>query len=119
MSWLDDHLRPVAQDLISRHGTEMTLKKKGVPTYDPASGTVTETAEETSLSGVIEDVDVAHPDGVVRRGDRMVTVAAGDISADPSPGDEVEIKGEAFQVISVASSFAGDRPAIHRLHVRR
>lgn len=124
MTRLGEALGPMVAGLIARAGAPMTLRRAGVPSYDPATGSVTETALELSLIGVIDEVEAGHSDGAVRRGDRIVTVAALDLrdqtgSIDPAPGDDLVVAGAVHRVVSVTATYVADRPALFRLHVRR
>ncbi|NQW12226.1 MAG: hypothetical protein HQ481_20360 [Alphaproteobacteria bacterium] len=124
MSRLDETLRPVAARLIARNGTALTLRRADAPIYDPATGVVTESVTDIALSGVVEEVDISHPDGLVQRGDRIITLAAeplgdGDPTLDPAPGDTIVLSGTEHRVLSVSATYAGDRPALFRLQVRR
>ncbi len=119
MSRLDETLRPVATRLLARAGTAMTWRRAGAPAYDPATGVVAAGDAEIAVTGVIEDVETSHADGLVRRGDRLVTLAAEPLSGDPVPGDALLIGGVVHRVVSVTATWSGDRPALFRLHVRR
>ncbi|MEQ8396504.1 hypothetical protein [Thalassobaculum sp.] len=119
MSRLDETFRPLAARLVARAGTALTLRRTATPAYDPATGSVTGAITDLPVIGVIEDVETGHPDGLVRRGDRMVTLAAEPLPSEPVPGDAVLIGGAVHRVLSVSTTWAGDRPALFRLHVRR
>ncbi len=119
MSRLDETFRPLATRLVARAGTALTLRRIGTPTYDPSTGSVSGATVDHPVTGVIEDVETAHPDGLVRRGDRMITLAAEPLSAEPVPGYAVLIGDAVHRVLSVSTTWAGDRPALFRLHVRR
>lgn len=119
MSRLDESLRPLAARLIAQGGTAMTWRRAGPPAYDPATGEVTAADTGFAVTGVIEEVEVAHVDGSVRRGDHSVALAAEPLPGEPAPGDALVIAGAVYRVLSVATVWAGDRPALFRLHVRR
>lgn len=119
MSRLDESLRPLAARLVARSGTAMTWRRTGLPGYDPATGIVAAVEVDTPVTGVIEEVEAGHADGLVRRGDRIVTLAAEPLAAEPVPGDALLIAGGVHRVVSVTTTWAGDRPALFRLHVRR
>lgn len=124
MTRLGEAIRPMVARLIARAGAPMTLRRAGVPTYDSATGDVTEITVDVALTGVLEEVETGHADGVVRRGDRIVTVAAQScmteaLQIDPAPGDDLILGGDTHRVVSVTATYAGDRPAVFRLHVRR
>lgn len=119
MNRIGDTVGPMVAGLIRRAGAAMTLRRAGVPSYDPQTGDVSETTLDIALFGVIDEVETGHTDGVVRRGDRVVTVAARDLQIDPAPGDELVIAGNVHRIVSVTARYAGDRPAVFRLHARR
>lgn len=119
MSRFDETVRPTATRLIERGGTAVTLRRAEVPSYDPVTGAVSATSIDVQTTGVLEDVETGHPDGVVRRGDRMVTLAADPLQIDPAPGDDLIVGEVVHRVVSVSATYAGDRPAIFRLHIRR
>lgn len=124
MTRLGEALRRTVSALIGRHGAAMVLRRGGVPGYDPATGDVIEAVQDVAVTGVIEEVETGHADGAVRRGDRIVTVAALDprhasVPVDPAPGDELIVSGTVHRVVSVTATYAVDRPAAFRLHVRR
>ena len=119
MSRLDDALRPLAARLVAGAGTAMTLRRGAPAGYDPATGGVTSSGDELPVVGVIETAEAAHRDGLVRRGDRLITLAAEPLATEPEPGDAVLIGGVEFRVVAVTALWAGDRPALFRLHARR
>ena len=120
MTGLDDRLRPAAAQLIERAGKAMTLKQVATSAYDPATGVVTETTGDTALRGVLEDYTVERIDGgLIRQGDRQVTLAAEPITVEPAPGDSLVIDGVAHTVITVSATYSGDLPALYRLQVRK
>jgi len=119
MSRLDETLRPLATRLVARAGTAMTWRRAGPPAYDPETGAVAASDAGRPVTGVVEEAEASHPDGVVRRGDRIVTLAAEPLDDEPAPGDTVLIGGAVHRVIAVTTTWAGDRPALFRLHLRR
>jgi hypothetical protein len=112
-------LRAMAAGVIGRSGTALTLRRDGVPSYDPQTGLVTATTVDTNLNGVVDAVESGLPDGTVRRGDMMVTVAARHLAIEPAPGDGLIVAGIVYRVVSVTATYAGNRPAVLRLQVRR
>lgn len=123
MTRLGDSLGPMVASLIARAGAPMTLRRGGVPSYDPTSGTMTGSVVELPLVGVIDEIEMGHADGAVRRGDRIVTVAAQSLRnhagpIDPAPGDDLIVDGAVHRVVSVTATYAAGRAALFRLHVR-
>ena len=56
--------------------------------------------------------------GLIQQGDRLVVMAAKDLSLVPKKGDRLAIDSQFFQVISVNERTAYDENAVYRLQVR-
>lgn len=78
-------------DLLEDFGQDLTLTRAGTPTYNPATGTVTNASGTTiSVRGVFiyfrrEEID----NTVVKMGDRRLLVTADGATGAPSIGDIV------------------------------
>lgn len=120
MTGRSERLAAIVARLVARAGGELILRRDGTAVYDPATGAVSSSATEIIVPGVVEEVELSHPDGLVRRGDRMALIAAASLpeGAPPVPGDVVLIGSTVHRVASVTSSWAGDRPVLHRLHLK-
>lgn len=119
MSRLEESLRPLAARLLARAGSTMTWRRAGPPAYDPDTGEVAAGDAGLTVVGVIDEVTESDADGLVRRGDRTVTLAAEPLADAPAPGDAMIVGGAVHRVIAVDATWAGDRPVLFRLHLRR
>jgi len=112
-------LQATVARLLARAGTPVRLLSTAAASYDPQGGTVAAPIAEHEVTGVVETVEAGHADGVVLRGDRMLLLAAEPLPLPPAPGDGVLLDGAVHRVLSVATTLAGDRPLLFRLHLRR
>lgn len=79
-------------DLLDEFGQALTLTRAGVPTYAPATGTVSNaTGTSMDVRGVFINYHSDNVDGtLVRRGDRRLLITAVGATGVPAVGDIVE-----------------------------
>jgi hypothetical protein len=115
---LANPLRKVASKLMAKFGGEATIRRVTVGAYDPATGTAAETTSDTSVRGVLEDVNAREVNDLIQSGDKRLTVAAADVAAVPSTADRVLISGVTHQVIRVTTIEQDNEPITHELILR-
>ena len=108
-----------AKDSIETYGASVTLRKPAIQSYDTATGQVTSTVNDSPIKGIIEDFSehfIAR--GLVKAGDRKVTIAATALLVTPEQGDKLLIGGAAYDIVHVKADYAGDSAVVYELHVR-
>jgi hypothetical protein len=98
---LANPLRKVASKLMARFGGVATIRRVTPGIYNPETGTASEVTADTSVRGVLEDVNLREVNELVQAGDKRLLIAAADIVAPPTTADEVLIEGITYQVIQV------------------
>jgi hypothetical protein len=94
-------LRKVASKLMARFGGVATIRRVATGSYDPATGTIAETNTDTTVRGVLEDVNIREVNELVQAGDKRLIVAAADLASAPTTVDKVLINSVVHQVIRV------------------
>jgi hypothetical protein len=94
-------LRKVASKLMARFGGVATLRRVTPGVYNPTTGTVTETTADTTVRGVLEDVNLREVNDLIQAGDKRLLIAAADVASAPTTADEVLISSVVNQVIQV------------------
>jgi hypothetical protein len=94
-------LRKVASKLMARFGGVATIRRVATGSYDPATGTIAETNTDTTVRGVLEDVNIREVNELVQAGDKRLIIAAADLSTAPTTVDKVLINSVVHQVIRV------------------
>jgi hypothetical protein len=94
-------LRKVASKLMARFGGVATLRRVTPGVYNPTTGTVTETTADTTVRGVLEDVNLREVNDLIQAGDKRLLIAAADVASAPTTADEVLISNVVNQVIQV------------------
>jgi len=98
---LANPLRKVASKLMARFGGAATIRRVAPGIYNPTTGTVSETISDTTVRGVLEDVNLREVNDLIQAGDKRLLIAAADLASAPTTADRVIITGRTLQVIEV------------------
>jgi hypothetical protein len=94
-------LRKVASKLMAKFGGTATIRRVVPGVYNPTTGTVSETTTDTSVRGVLEDVNLREVNDLIQAGDKRLLIAAADIANPPTTADEAIIEGITYQTVQV------------------
>ena len=111
-------LRKVSSKLMAKFGGEATNRRITVGAYDPATGTAAETAADTAVRGILEDINLREVNDLIQAGDKRLTVAAADVANAPTPADKVLISSVVHQVITVKTIEQDNEAITHELILR-
>jgi len=98
---LSTALRKAASKLMAKFGGIATIRRITIGSYDPTTGTAAETTADTSVRGVLEDVNKREVNDLIQAGDKRLMVAAADLANAPTTADRVIIGDRSLQVIQV------------------
>jgi len=117
---LDKRMRAAAQRLIDDFGKPTTLQRTST-TYDPGTGTTTETTTDYSVNGVLEAYSENRIDGtLVKVGDMRLTVPARDLAVTPDQTvDRVIIDGTQWSIVNIGRLYSGAQVATYEMQVRQ
>jgi hypothetical protein len=94
-------LRKIASKLMARFGGVATIRRVATGSYDPATGTIAETNTDTTVRGVLEDVNIREVNELVQAGDKRLIIAAADLTTAPTTVDKVLINSMVHQIIRI------------------
>ena len=94
-------LRKVASKLMAKFGGVATIRRVTLGAYNTTTGTAAETTTDTTVRGVLEDVNLREVSDLIQAGDKRLLIAAADTAAPPTMADRVIIAGRTLQVIQV------------------
>ena len=115
---LADSLKKVASKVITKFGGDVTVRIVTAGAYDTSDGTVAETESDTTIKGVLEDVNLREVNDLVQAGDKRLTVAADDLATAPETKDRVVIGGVVHQIITVKTQEQDNTAITHELILR-
>jgi hypothetical protein len=111
-------LRKTATKLMIKFGGDVTLRTVTTGIYNPTTGTASEVTSDTSIKGVLEDVNAREVNDLIQAGDRRLTIAAADVSAAPTTADRIIISGVTYQVVRIATIEQDNQPITYELILR-
>ena len=115
---LADSLAKVASTIIGKFGGDVTVRIVTAGAYDTSDGTVAETESDTTIKGILEDVNLREVNELVQAGDKRLTVAADDLTTAPETKDRVVISSVVHQIIRVETTEQDNTAITHELILR-
>jgi hypothetical protein len=115
---LADSLAKVASTIIGKFGGDVTVRIVTAGAYDTSDGTVAETESDTTIKGILEDVNLREVNELVQAGDKRLTVAADDLTTAPETKDRVVIGSVVHQIIRVETTEQDNTAITHELILR-
>jgi len=94
-------LRKVASKLMAKFGGTATIRRVTPGNYNTSTGAITETTADTTVRGVLEDVNLREVNDLIQAGDKRLLIAAADVANAPTTADHVLISNVTHQVIQV------------------
>ena len=115
---LADSLARVASYVLKQFGGDVTVRYVTAGSYNTTTGAITESESDTTVPGILEDVNLREVNEVVQAGDKRLTVAADDLATAPETKDRVVISGVVHQIIRVETTEQHHSAITHELILR-
>ena len=118
---LADSLRKVANKAIGKFGGDVTIRFVTSGDYDTTTGTVPDHAiglEDITVKGVLEDVNAAEVNDLVRGDDKKLTVAASALSAVLGLDDKVLISSVTHQIVRIETVEQDNQAIVYEIYLR-
>ncbi|MEQ8252192.1 MAG: hypothetical protein RIB41_13210 [Oceanibaculum nanhaiense] len=114
-----DRMAQSALRLIAEKGASLTYRRL-VQGFDPLTGATVTASTDYGVTGVVQEASPGPLDNaMVRRGDRLVLVAAGALPLVPEAGSVLLLEGSEWSIVHVGAIKPGDTAIAWRLQVRR
>lgn len=123
MTALDKKFRKLATNLIDKYGKSVTLTSVTNGAYNPATGTSAKTTATSTVKAIVEDYSlhssgVRFQTGLIKAGDKKVTIAALGIITKPKPSDTITIDTVAWNIVRVVETWSGEQIAVYECQLR-
>ena len=115
---LVDALKKVSSKVITKFGGDVTVRYVTAGSYNTTTGAITESESDTTVPGILEDVNLREVNELVQAGDKRLTVAADDLATAPETKDRVVIGSVVHQIIRVETTEQDNTAIIHELILR-
>ena len=114
-----DRMAQSALRLIAEKGASLTYRRL-VQGFDPLTGATVTASTDYAVTGVVQEASPGPLDNsLVRRGDRLVLVAAGALPVVPEAGSVLLLEEVEWSIVHVGAIKPGDTAIAWRLQVRR
>lgn len=118
MTALDIRARETARALLLRYGKVCTLKKLTNGTYDPETGTVTQTSVDHTVHVYLDMPNRTElASGLVSASDEIAIFAASEIAVAPVLGDMLTVDSRNRLIKMVSKVWSGDQVALWRIGI--
>ena len=111
-------LRKTASKLMAKFGGSATIRRVVPSTYNPATGSISETTTDTAVRGVLQDINLNEVNDLIQATDKRLLIAAADLTSPPTPTDRVIIGSITHQVIRVDTIEQDNTPITYELILR-
>ena len=91
-------------NVMKQVGGDVTIRYVTAGSYDTTDGTISQSTSDTTVPGVLEDVNLSEVNELVQAGDKRLTIAADDVTTAPETKDQVVISSVVHQIIAVESN---------------
>lgn len=115
---LADSLKKVSSKVITKFGGDVTVRIVTAGSYNTTTGAITESESDTTIKGILEDVNLREVNELVQAGDKRLTVAADDLTTAPETKDRVVISSVVHQIIRVETTEQDNIAITHELILR-
>lgn len=114
-----DRMAQSALRLIAEKGASLTYRRL-VKGFDPLTGATVTASTDYAITGVVQEATPGPLDNaMVRRGDRIVLVAAEALPVVPEAGSVLLLEDTEWSIVHVGAIKPGDTAIAWRLQVRR
>jgi hypothetical protein len=121
---LDVRARATALRLIVKYGKTLAYTAISDGVYDPATASTAPAATTYTVKAVVEDyayrtAGAGFVSGLIRDGDKQITLAAQGLGFVPQSGDRVLVDGTVYTSRNVKATYSGEQVAIYVIHGRQ
>ena len=118
MSQLSKAARKVTSKVLGKFGGNITFKKIVPGTYNVSRGSITETIETETIKGILQNVNQRETNDLIKENDKLLIIAASDLSFIPSTTDRVLVAGIEYQIIRIYTDENDNQNIKYEIYLR-
>ena len=89
---------------------DITFRSVAAGSYNATTGLVTETNTDTSIKGVLEDINNREVNELIQATDKKIQIAAASLSSTPTTKDKVIVGSVTYSIIRIETNqFANEK----------
>ena len=94
-------LKKAASKTLKKLGGNVTIRQVTAGAYNTTTGAITESTSDTTIKGVLSNVNRSEVNNLIESQDKRLTIAAKDLTYIPTTKDRVLISNVEFKIIQV------------------
>ena len=115
---LSTSLRKASKKALTKFGGSVTIRRVTTGAYNTTTGAVGETTSDTTIKGLVQDVNAREVNELVQADDRRLTIAAAALTYTPTTADRVVIGSVVHQIIRVKTEENANTAITYDLFLR-
>ena len=89
---------------------DITFRSVSAGSYNTTTGVITETNTDTSIKGVLEDLNLREVNELIEATDKKIQIAAASLSSTPTTKDKVIVGSITYSIIRIETNqFANEK----------
>ena len=84
--------------------TDITFRSVSAGSYNTTTGVITETNTDTSIRGILEDINNREVNELIEATDKKINIAAASLSSTPTTKDKVIVGSVTYSIIRVETN---------------
>ena len=89
---------------------DITFRSVSAGSYNTTTGVITETNTDTSIKGVLEDINLREVNELIESTDKKIQIAAASLSSTPTTKDKVIVGSVTYSIIRIETNqFANEK----------
>ena len=84
--------------------TDITFRSVSAGSYNTTTGIITETNTDTSIRGILEDINNREVNELIEATDKKINIAAASLSSTPTTKDKVIVGSVTYSIIRVETN---------------
>ena len=89
---------------------DITFRSVSAGSYNTTTGVITETNTDTTIKGVLEDINLREVNELIEATDKKIQIAAASLSSTPTTKDKVIVGSVTYSIIRIETNqFANEK----------
>tara|TARA_R100001015_G_scaffold7936_1_gene3080 strand:+ start:118 stop:468 length:351 start_codon:yes stop_codon:yes gene_type:complete len=89
---------------------DITFRSVSAGSYNTTTGVITETNTDTTIKGVLEDINLREVNELIEATDKKIQIAAASLSSTPTTKDKVTVGSVTYSIIRIETNqFANEK----------
>ncbi len=89
---------------IKKVSADITFRSVSAGSYNATTGIITETNTDTSIKGILEDINNREVNELIEATDKKINIAAASLSSTPTTKDKIIVGSVTYSIIRVETN---------------